>query len=527
MARALVVRLIILSVALFLGAQAIVPSRAETSVTIGLGLGSQGAESYNPILATRIADPIYLVYDTLVVVDKDFNYHPHLAKSWETSADGLTWTFKLRDDVKFHDGTKFDANVIKWWVPKFAGGENAYMVEAIDSVEVVDDYSFKFHMKHPDPNLLFNLSFGYMGIPSPTAYEKLGDKYGITGAVGTGPYMLKEFVPGQQVTLTKNPDFNWPDPLTKHKGPASIDQLVFRDIPDISTTFLELQTGGIDVWTATAVDFLSRLKAQPNITLIDKASTGMLYLPINVTKKPFDDIRVREAVARAINQKEIRETIFFGTGREADTFLGAALTESKVDPRYLIKYDPERAKKLLDEAGWMMGPGEVRVKDGQELRPTLWVQSDTTLRRVAEMIQAELAAVGIKAELSTFDGTALRDMFKTGKHELAVREYGWSNADVLDYFFSGKRLGFPNISMWNDSKAEALNAKAMTGAKSWDERVKSFTEYHEYILSQFVFAPIHEPAEIIAYNNSKVRLPAAIPAPMLGASTFLDMELVQ
>ena len=142
------------------------------------------------------------------------------------------------------------------------------------------------------------------------------------------------------------------------------------------------------------------------------------------------------------------------------------------------------------------------MKDGKPLAVKLWTQSDTEFKRMTEAVQAQLKAVGIKAEIRIFDSSAIRDLYKKNEHQLAVRSYNWDNADILDWFFSGERLGYPNISMWNDPKSEELDKRALTESKTFEERIANFKAYHEYLLSQFVFAPIYQPVQKSATTRS-------------------------
>ena len=119
----------------------------------------------------------------------------------------------------------------------------------------------------------------------------------------------------------------------------------------------------------------------------------------------------------------------------------------------------------------------------------------------------------------------IRDHYKTGEQQLAVRSYTWDNADIVDWFFGGDRLGYPNVSMFNDAKAEELRAAAMTGAKNTEERIANFTAYHEYVLTQFPMAPIYQPVQAMAYNKDRIVMPEKIDAPQLGATVFMDIEV--
>lgn len=495
--------------------------------TFVMSTNEVGAPTYNPVKATMLNAATSLIFDRLVVQDADQSFHPHLAASWEEAPDGMQWIFHLRHDVKFHDGEPFNAAAIAAWIPTFTGTDNQYMVDAIDKVEVIDDYTVKFVMKHPEPNLLFNFSSSFMGIPAPAAYKELGDSFGVTQAIGTGPYKMESFTVGQETVLVRNEDYKWGSELSENKGPAKIAKLTFREIPEESTAFLELKTGGVDLLLGVPTDFLGELKKEADVSVLTMPGLDVAYMPINTTMEPFTDVKVREATAFAINQKEILASIYGGIGSEAHNFLISALPESKVDPKLEISYDPARSGRLFDEAGWKMGADGVRVKDGKPLTVKLWTQSDTEFKRLTEAVQAQLKAVGMNAEITVFDSSAIKDQYKKNEHQLAVRSYNWNNADILDWFFSGERLGYPNISMWNDPKSEELDKKALTGSATLADRIANFRAYHEYLLSQFVFAPIYQPVQNVGYSKKRLKLPAQIRATQIESTSILDMEVIE
>ncbi len=513
------------AMAVMLGALSIgsiVPAAAQ-EVTFVVPSDRVGSSSYNPIKASMMSPATSLIFDRLLIQDSDQTFHGQLATSWEASPDGMEWVFKLRKGVKFHDGEPFNAKTIEWWISAFKGSDNEYLVSAIDKVVVLDDYTVKFQMKHPDPNLLFNLSTEFMGIPAPKAYQELGDNFGVTGAVGSGPFKLESFEIGQETVLTRNDDYNSASDLSENQGPAKIQRLIYREIPEDSTALLELKTGGVDLLMMTPNDFLPELKKVPTVSVMTKAGLVVMYMAINTSVDPFTDIKVRQAAALAVNQKEILDSIYGGVGAEAHNFLISSLKEATVDPKYNIGYDPEKAKALLEEDGWKLGEDGVRTKNGKPLAVKLWTQGDTEFKRVTEAVQAQLKAIGMKADITIFDSSTIRDQYKKNEHQLAVRSYSWANADILDWFFNGERLGYPNISMWNDPRSQELNQKAMTGSKTWDERVANFKTYHEYLLSQFVFAPIYQPVVNIAYNKDRLIMPKTIRGLQLESQSVLDI----
>lgn len=492
-----------------------------------LNTSEVGAPTYNPIMASNLNVATTLIYDRMVEQDAQRGYHPHLAESWEEAADGMAWTFKLKAGVKFHNGEPFNAATVAAWIPLFAGTDNSYMTDAIDHVEVVDDLTVKFVMKHPEPNLLYNLASSFMGVVEPKAYASMGENFGVTDAVGTGPFKFESFTVGQETTLVRNDDYAWGTPLSQNQGAAKFDHAVFREIPEDSTAFLELKTGGVDMLLGVPTDFLGELAKEPTISVLTLPGQELSYFVMNVTKAPFDDIKVREAAAKAINQKEILDNIYGGVGQVADTFLISALAEANVAADKKISYDPARANALLDEAGWAMGADGVRAKDGVPLAITLWTQSDSSFRRLTEVVQAQLKAVGIAAEITTFDSSAIRDQYKSGEQQAAVRSYFWDNADIVDWFFGADRLGYPNISMFNDPKAEELRAKAMTGSKNGEERIANFIAYHEYVLSQFPFSPIYQPVVNVGYNKDTIKVPETLNAPAFQSIAIMDLEVTK
>lgn len=500
-----------------------VPAQAQDVVAV-LSQNETGATSYNPVSATLLSVGAWLMYDRLVAKDENLQYVPNLAESWEEAPDGMIWTFKLKPGVTFHNGTPFTAQTVVDWLPLYKGSENEYLFDAIDHAEVVSDTEVKFVMKRPEPNLLYNLSTVYASIPDPAAFTELGEEFGVAEVVGTGPFKLDSFEIGNQTVLLRNDDYAWgPGDATGH--PAKIETLTLREIAEASTAFLELKTGGVDMLMNVPTDFVGEVEGSGNLKLLELPGTDLVYMPINVTKPPFDDIKVREAVAFAINRQEIVDAVFGGRGKAADGFLISALPESQIAPEYRMTYDPERANKALDDAGWVKGADGIREKGGEKLKVTLWTQSDSIFRRLSEVVQAQLKAVGLEAEILTFDNAAIRDQYKTGEQQLAVRTYLWDNADILEWFFSGERLYYPNISMLNDPKAEELKAAAMTGAKNSAEREANFRAYHEYINSLYPYAPIYEPVQLMGYNTDRVTLPEPLHAARFNTLGFLQLEV--
>lgn len=499
---------------------------SEPEAVFALGSAEIGAPHHDPIRATLLSTVATLIYDRLIEQDVDQSYHPHLAESWENSPDGMNWTFKLRQGVRFHDGEPFNAATIAWWIPKFKGSPNEYLVDAVDRVEVVDDYTVRFVMKRAEPNLIYNLASSFMGIPSPKAYDAAGDNFGVTEAVGTGPFMFESFAVGQETVLVANEDYSWGSDLSDNKGAPHVKRLTLREIPDASTAFLELKTGGVGLLLGVPDQFLPQLQAEEMLDFRSLPGFGITYLAFNTRAEPFGDAAVRQATALAVDQGAILKSVFNGIGLEAHQFLISTLVESKIDPKLEIHHDLAKANELLDKAGWQRGDDGIRVKDGKPLKIKLTAQSETAIKRTAEIVQAQLKAIGMVVEIDIFDSTTVVDQLKKGQHQLAVRQYGWNNADILDWFFSTTNIPYPNSSGWQDEKSQELRNVAMQQSKTQDERVANFRKYQENLIGNFLFVPIHEPVQNYAFNKTMLDVPAKLRGTQLVQATAVDIKVI-
>ncbi len=499
---------------------------ADDSATIVLSSEETGAPHIDPIRATLLNTTAALIYDRLIAMSEERKYYPHLATSWEEATDGLNWTFHLKEGVRFHDGEPFNAQTIAWWIPKFAGSPNEYVTSAIERVVVLDDYTVRFDMKRPDPNLLYNLASTFMGVPSPKAYETEGENYGIAVAVGTGPYKLESFLVGQETIVVANEDYAWGTELSVNKSAPTIKRLVFREIADASTAFLEMNTGGVDMLLDVPTEFVPQLKANNQFQVRNFAPTGISYLAFNTSTPLFSDALVRQAVALAIDQEPILKAVFNGIGSTAHQFLISSLDESKVSPKLLIRQDSGKARQLLDQAGWKAGADGIRMKDGLPLLVKLGASSETVYKRMAEIVQSQLKNIGMAAEISLYDMSSLRDARSRGELDLSVSHYDWDNADILSWCYAARNIPNPNSSRWNNKNSEQLLSDAENQPRTWQERIAKYKAYHENLLENFVFVPLHEFEKTISVNQSRLSLPDHIREVTIGSITFLDAKLV-
>lgn len=353
---------------------------------------------------------------------------PWLAESWE-SADSQTWTFHLRKDVKFHDGSDFDAEAVKFNFDRWMDPNNQYRFGrtfeyftnefggnfTITSIKVVDKNTFQLTLAAPSAVVLAKLTLASFAIASPKAIQEQGDKYGTAAgtAVGTGPFMFKEWIPNDKITLVRNNKW-WGD------GPK-LDTLIFRSIPDNSARLAEFLAGTIQQADLAQTD-MATAEADPNIVNYTLPALSVGYIAFQQCTEPFDDVKVRQAISMAINRQAIVDTFYtkqdsLATGFQPPAILG-------YNPKLAaIEYNPDKAKALLAEAGfpdgfstefWYVPVIRGYFPDG---------------KAIAEAMAVDLAKIGVSVELKTEDwGVYLEDR-NLGKFPMWQAGWGSDNGD--------------------------------------------------------------------------------------------------
>jgi peptide/nickel transport system substrate-binding protein len=376
MTRSLAVAVALLSLA----AVAISPAaHAKDTLSVGMVLEPPGLD---PTIgaASAIREVTYAnLYQGLVHIDAAGAVKPLLAKSWTVSPDGLTYTFALQPSVKFHDGTPFDCSIVKFSYDRAVAPDsrNAQkgLFEPIASTSCPDPMTAVVTLKHPSANFLFDMGWGdaVMLAPNSAATD-------VTHPVGTGPFKFRQWVKGDRVELERNPDY-W--------GPApKLSAVTFRFISDPSAATAAVMAGDIDAFpNFPAPEALDQIKSDKRLTVQVGTTEGKTIMSLNDARPPFNDIRVRRALAMAIDRKSLIDGILSGYGEP----IGSHYVPS--DPGYVdlvgtYPYDPAGARKLLAEAG---------IKPGFTM--TITLPPPAYARRGGEIIAAELQQVGINAKL--------------------------------------------------------------------------------------------------------------------------------
>jgi len=331
---------------------------------------------------------------------------PALAKSWTVSDDGKTWTFKLQEVVKFHDGTEFDAEAVKANFDRYLA-EAALEVwkDIIDQVKVVDKYTVEISTKEPNGGFLYKIAAGISQIVSPAAVEKFGEDFP-KHPVGTGPFKFDSWVAGEKITLVKNPDY-W------REGPF-IDVLEFRFIKEGSTRVMGLEAGDLDAIQFVPVNEVQRLKNDPKYGLLEINMPRIYLWAFNMQHDYWKDPRIRIALNYAIDRDSLVKNVLLGVGTVANSWVQSEFGGVPTD---LTTYDPEKAKSMLTEAGFdFTKTYKVIATEGR------YVQD----RQVAEAIQGMLAKIGVKVDVEITEfGLYAKQMWDTPWDDPSHLERDW------------------------------------------------------------------------------------------------------
>jgi ABC-type transport system substrate-binding protein len=400
-------------------------------VAVGIGMTSAGVASasdvcpkmggilktvdmhYASVDPTKSVNPIYLmhlVYDALLNVEHDLTITPGLAEAMPEQVDGTTFVFKLRSGVKFHDGTDFDAAAVKFNAERLMSGTvsspfTGTWKDFVKEVTVMDPLTVKFELSKPWPAFLWEAASN-LRFASPAKVQELGDDYGIKGAAGTGPFMLKKLDPKQGLDVVRNPNYY-------RTGEPCLDGIQVRTIKSGSVRILSLKKGDLDVINTFPESQFPQLKGVDDIIIGEGVATTFTVLPLNTRHPALADKRVRQAIQYAVDGKVLIDSVYGGEGAVVESIFPpwhkGFLPAKDLSP---IRQNVEKAKQLLAEAGY--GPG------GKSLKFTLMTGSGGAHVQRGVLIQAQLKDVGITLNLENKKfGQILPDMYK-GNYDMVL-----------------------------------------------------------------------------------------------------------
>ncbi len=368
------------------------------------------------------------IFDRLVEHDERLNIVPGLATQWSASADGRTWTFRLRQGVRFHDGSPFNADAVVFNVTRaidpqlrlFAG---TFAWSGVKGARKVDDFTVEVSGDQPLAALLNNIADSGLGvIMSPTAVQRARDPRDFV-PTGTGPFKFVSWAPDGDLVLEANREY-W-------GAPPQVDRLIVRAMPTTSTRVNLLEAGEVDLITQVPIHDIARLNGLRGIEVAVRPATSWTYIALNTTRPQFADVRVRRALNHLVDKRTIIEKVLFGVGRVADSPIGSAYRAHKSVKVY--QYDPALAKQLLEEAGWRPSPEGVRVKDGQRMAATLWVPVGRFPggAEMAQVVASALRGVGVEVRVQELEFAAYLAELRRGPGESRIELVmaGWGTGD--------------------------------------------------------------------------------------------------
>lgn len=443
-------------------------------------------KSMDPAADTAVNDFRILVnmYDGLVTYAPDsMEIKPALATEWDVSDDGTVYTFKLREGVKFHDGTPFNAEAVKFnfdrmLVEGAPGSDTGPFPLAqqffgeVKNVEVVDDLTVRFTLKNAFAPFLSNLAYPTGLIVSPTAVKEHGKDFGKNPA-GTGAFKFDSWKPNQRVVLTANKDY-W-------NGAPKTNTVVFRPLPEASTRIAALQSGDADLIVEVPADNLDQLKSDPNTTVQTEAGPHLWFLILNAKEGPFKDKRVRQAANYALDKQSIVENVLLGTGSVAKGPIAPAFGSAYDDSIEGYPYDPEKAKQLLKEAGYA---------DGADV--TFYVTNSGSgmlePKAMGEAIQSQLSDVGFRVKIETFEWNTFLDRVNAGlagKADMAEMAWMTNDPGTLPYL-TLRTESFPDKSGFNSGyysnpKVDEL-LEQIQATPDQDERDRLFKDLQQIVV---------------------------------------------
>ena len=431
---------------------------------------------------------------------------PRLASSWQVSPDGRTWTFHLRDHVRFHDGTLLDASAVVFSFertldpkhPYYLGSDGGYwrsLLKDVQQVVAVDPLTVEIHTMRPYSPLLGELAI--FPIVSPTAVRTWGDAFELH-PVGTGPFAFEEWDKGEQVVVHRFEDY-W--------GMApGLDRIVFQVVVDARQRLVDLESGSVDLATAILPDEQPFVELHPDLVLHHTPGNDVSYLAFNMMHPPFDDVRVRRAANLAINKQPIVKLGFQGRAILADGPLPPTLWGYHA-PATRYPYDPAAAKKLLAEAiaDGTVDPNRVyKLYAPSTPRPYL-----PEPERVARLLQAALAQVGIRTELVLEPYAQHAASVENGEHDLAL--FGWigdtGDPDnflyVLFHSDNAHTGDAQNIAFYHDAEVDKLLLAAQ-GTVDETTRNGLYTTVQDKLSADAVWVPIAH-SELVVAGRAEVQ----------------------
>ena len=430
---------------------------------------------------------------------------PWLATKWTESADGLSWDFTLKKNVKFTDGTALTpeaiaANVTHIQNPATGSSTGYLALQKVTGVTAVSADVARFALSTPDSALLDSLSQSWLAIESPTALKRT-QAVNCESPVGTGPFVVKAWTHQQSVSLVRNDNYSSPPADAAHTGRAYLKAIDWRFLPDSASRYAALQASTVDVIDNVQPDTLAAAKKSTDLVALDAPRPGASNrIELNSSIAPFDDAKVREAFIRSANVSDAVTGLFFGTAKRSYSAL-SSVEKAGISEPALFDYDQKAAATLLDEAGWTTKNADgYRTKNGAVLEVSFPVSTNQSIpaeQSLFQQLQATSKQAGFKVDLKPLDLSSWYGTLGKNQYNLVSAPYTKVGPDVLRILFdsAGTKPApsgyFANHSQVKDPALDALLEKAATSSDA-AERLFLYKKAQEIVLKGFYILPLYD-----------------------------------
>jgi peptide/nickel transport system substrate-binding protein len=473
---------------------------------------SEGPKKGGKVTIPIVADPTFnpwhpnayaesnvinrVLFSGLTQPGKDLLPTPDLATKWETSDDGLEWTFYLRDDVKWHDGEKFTADDVSYTfneitLNKKLGANNTSYFQKVKEVQVVNDYTVKFLLTSPVAALPAYLSFNTEIIPKHIFEGK--DPWELTSfnkekPVGTGAFKLKSYTSGQSVVLERNEDF--------YGEEALLDEVEYKVLSDANTHVAQILSGELSIFALDDLSSIERIEKAEGVSVNGRETPRFFWIILNQELEKYQDKRVRQAILHAIDRQNIIDTVLKGYGTIADAGIAPALKEYYTDEVTRYDFDPGKAKELLAEAGWKDSDGDGIVdKNGEPFKIDFEIGIQGDLEAISQMVQQYLQKVGLDVNLKAMEWNAMiQDVVIKRDYEMSLNWWRYpADPDLSAYMHSNAVKG-NNIPAYKNPELDKL---LDAGAQASDvaERKEIYIEAQKLMAEELPYIFLWYPQE--------------------------------
>lgn len=489
------------------GCQAAPAQEAEETLTYGLTLVPSGIDPHIHS-SSELGIPLRSVYDTLVYRDAEtLEFVPGLAESWEVSEDGLVYTFHLRSDVTFHDGTPFNADAVRISFERVLSEDAnslkaAQLLGPVERVEVVDDTTVRLTLASPFAPLMDGISQPYLGIASPAALAEYDTATYQFHQVGTGPYRFVEYVVNDRLVLERNPDYAWGPSTVINLTVPDVDRIVFRFFTDPPSRALALQSGEADIMGELLPTDARALTADGVIELEEVAIPGQpLQFFLNTNRAPTSSLAVRQALILATDRSAIVQNVFQGLSPVAYGPLTAATLyyDPAVEGRYA--YDPVQAAALFDSTGWVDTDGDGwRDDEGDPLTIDLVVPPWGLTPEVAVLLETQWeSSLDVEVQINQAASfPMLVDVADEGDYNAISLNYSSLDPLILNTFFLSE--GSLNLSRHVDRELDGWLVAAQSALDD-SERATLYAQVQTRIMDQALVLPIRDYVNLNGYRT--------------------------